>query len=122
MGFNVFGGIKNIGKFVNAATKFKNNPNGAINEALLLLEKKNPNAAKIIRAAINSNKNPAQFIEEQAANGKITKQNLQDLKSYYGFAKSAGLEVDIPKSVWDKAERAIKSVGSKNGNSVFTGF
>lgn len=126
MGFNIFGNIKNMGKFISIANRLKNNPKGAINEALTLLEKKNPNGAKIIRDAINSNKNPAEFLKEQANKGNITKENLNDLKSYYSLMQSCGLSKQVPDTVWNTVEDAIKTnsnQSSGNGNnSGFSGF
>lgn len=123
MAFNMLSGMKNIGKFVSIANQFRNNPKGAINQALGMLEKKNPNTANMIREAIKSNKNPAQFIQEQAKQGNINKSNLQDLKSYYRLMQMAGMTEKVPDSVWNTVETAINTNGGPNtNNSGFSGF
>lgn len=128
MNFN----MGSIGKIVQMANMVKN-PQQAINMLLDNFGKKNPQMAKTIRQAINSGKNPKQFIMEQAKSGKITMENLNQLKQYYGMAQKLGLAKNVPNNVWQEAENAIKSgvsngvstnaVGTQNSsNNRFNGF
>lgn len=109
MGFN----IGNIGKLVQMANAVQN-PKQAINMLLDKFGQKNPQMANTIRQAINSGKNPKQFIMEQAKTGNITLENLNQLKQYYNMAQKIGLTKKVPNSVWQDAENAIRNANNAN--------
>jgi hypothetical protein len=83
------------------------NPKQGLDVALNALQKKNPQAANMIRDAIKSGKSPTEFAKEQAQNGNLNEKNLQDLKSYYKIAKNMGLP-SVPEKDWNEIENAIK--------------
>lgn len=109
MGFN----IGNIGKLVQMANAVQN-PKQAINMLLDKFGQKNPQMANTIRQAINSGKNPKQFIMEQAKTGNITLENLNQLKQYYNMAQKIGLTKKVPNNVWQDAENAIRNANNAN--------
>lgn len=88
------------------------------------MSKKNPEKANQLKLMISSGKNPEQAIMEFAQKGEISMEQLNELKQGYSLASKLGLKQKVPKSVWDKAEQAIKRAQSnptpKNGG--FTGF
>lgn len=113
MGFN----IGNIGKLVQMANAVQN-PKQAINMLLDKFGQKNPQMANTIRQAINSGKNPKQFIMEQAKTGNITLENLNQLKQYYNMAQKIGLTKKVPNSVWQDAENAIRNANNANNGQT----
>lgn len=114
MNFN----MQSISKIVSMANAVSN-PKQAINMLLDKLSKNNPQMANTIRQAINSGKNPKQFIMEQAKSGNITLDNLNQLKQYYGLAQKIGLAKKVPANVWQEAENAIRN-GTSGGNGQTT--
>lgn len=85
------------------------------------LQKKNPEAAQLIKGAIQSGKSPAEFAKEQAAKGNISEKSLNNLKQYYGIAKQMGLP-SIPEKEWASIENAIKNKGGSPVNDNSNGF
>lgn len=117
MSFN----LNNISKIVGMANAIKN-PQQAINMLLNKFGQNNPEMANTIRQAINSKKNPKQFIMEQARSGNITLENLNQLKQYYNMAQKIGLAKKVPNNIWQEAENAIRNGnnGGGGGNTVPT--
>lgn len=110
MNFN----MQSISKIIGIANAIKN-PQQAINMLLDKFGQKSPEMTNTIRQAINSGKNPKQFIMEQARSGNITLENLNQLKQYYRFAQKLGLAKKVPNNVWQDAENAIRN-GASGGN------
>lgn len=113
----------NLGNIVQMANAIRN-PKQAINMLLNKFGEKNPQVANSIRSAINSGKNPKEFIMEQARSGNITLENLNQLKGYYNMAQKLGLYKKIPNSVWAEAESAIKNgtAPQNTASNKFSGF
>lgn len=128
MSFN----LSSLGKLVKIANSVQNSKQ-AISMLLDKFGQKNPQMANIIRQAINSGKSPKQVIMEQAQAGKITLDNLNQLKGIYGFAQKLGLAKKVPQNVWNDAETAIRNgadgkgeeiheTAEKGFNGLFNGF
>jgi hypothetical protein len=79
----------------------------------------NPKVAKTIYDMVLSNKNPKEALTTFAKNGDIKQDDLQLIKSIYGFAKKMGLKVNVSDDVWQGAENAFKSTSTQD---KFTGF
>lgn len=109
----------NLGNLVKIANSISN-PQQGLNLLLNQFAKSNPKMANEIRQAINSGKNPKAFIMEQARSGKITLDNLNDLKKYYNMAQRFGLTKKVPQNVWNEAENAIKSGSGTNTQATKT--
>ena len=103
MSFN----ISAINKVLSIAKTIKS-PKALLNKALDELSKKNPKAGALIRNAIANGKDPKSFIVEQAQSGTISLKNLETLKQYYALAQNFGLSQNIPDTVWQEAEQAIR--------------
>lgn len=113
----------NIKKLLNIANSVSN-PKQGITMLLDEMAKKNPEKAKQLKFMISSGKNPEQAIMEFAQKGEINLDQLRELKQGYSLASKFGLKHKVPQTVWDKAEKAIKSV-DQSGNSSrgkFSGF
>lgn len=115
----------NLGNIVKLANSISN-PKQAINMLLNKFGEKNPQMANNIRNAINSGKNPKEYIMEQARSGNISIDNLNQLKGYYNMAQKLDLTKKIPNEVWTEAESAIKNgtipQSPQNTNNSFSGF
>lgn len=93
-------------------------PKEAIGMALNMLAKKNPAMAKNISDMIKSGKDPSIAIQEFAQEGKVNSADLDKMKNVYAMAKKAGFKkFDVPKSVWDKAENALKTKNTAPKNT-----
>lgn len=111
-----------IAKAVKFANKVKD-PKQAVNMLIDQIEKKNSKLGQELRVAINSGKNPSQYIREQADNGVINMDNFNEVKKYYNLAHKFGLTHQINKKEWDNIERAIKSKSeNSDGGFKFNGF
>jgi len=95
-----------IGKIVKIANSISN-PKEGLNLLLQQLEKKNPQSANMIKMAINSGKNPVEYIKQATKKGEISKKQLTELKGYYNLASKFGLNKKIPNSVWAEIEQAM---------------
>lgn len=116
------GGI-NLSKLVALMNGIKN-PKEGLNMAVNMLMKKNPQMGNLVQMAINSGKNPKDFITESARNGQININQLKQLKQLYGMASTMNLSHKVPDSVWQEAENAIK-LGSQitnNSPTQMSGF
>ena len=106
----------NMGQLIAIAKKYKTDPQGAINEGLALLEKKNPKGAETIRNALRSGKPPQQVLKEESSKGNINANDLNTIKSMYKEF-SNDIPEKVPDSVWNTAEKAVNP-----NNKGFSGF
>lgn len=118
MAFN----FNQITKAVKFANKVKD-PKQAVNMLIDQIEKKNSKLGQELRVAINSGKNPSQYIREQADNGIINMDNFNEVKKYYILAQKFGLTHKIDNKEWVEIEQAIKNKSTdSNNNFTFRGF
>ena len=68
---------------------------------------------------MNSGTKPQDALVKFTKEGKITSDQLSQLKQYYTMAKKMGLKLNIPKAAFDEADKIIKQ---NEGKSSFTGF
>lgn len=98
-----------LGKAISIANTI-NNPKEGIGMALNALAKKNPEMAKTIGNMIKAGDDPVKAIQKFAAEGKFSQKEFDQMKTVYNMAKKAGFKkFDVPASVWQKAEAAIKA-------------
>ena len=84
--------------------------------ALNLLAKKSPETAEMLAGMIRRVENPADAMKQFAAEGKINKGQLEELRSVYKMACRMGLKkFKVPDSVWEEAESALTG-GVKQDN------
>lgn len=102
---------------INALTS----PKAGQNFILNLMSKKNPNLANACKQMINEGKNPSEVLTQYAASGKITLQQLAQIKNYYNLARRMGMKQQIPNEEWQKAEQAIRA-GMQRRNPPMSGF
>lgn len=102
----------NLSKVISVANAVSN-PKEAIGLSLNMLAKKNPEMAKTLSNMIKSGNDPVKALQKFASEGKISSEDLAKIKGIYGMAKKAGFKkFDIPASVWNQAEQALKSNSS----------
>lgn len=93
-------------------------PKEAMGMALNMLSKKNPDMASKLSQMIKSGADPSKAIEQFASEGSIKADDLTKMKNIYAMAKKAGFKkFDVPTSVWDKAEKALKNNKPTNGGN-----
>lgn len=101
------------------------NPQQAINWMLDKGAKKDPELAGALKRMINSGQDASKVLVEMSSSGKITLNQLSQIKNYYNMARKMGFKFVIPNEEWIKAEKAIRegigSSGTQPGKK-FTGF
>lgn len=84
-------------------------PKQAVFSALQLMEKKNPQQARLLAKVVASGKSPTEAIAEFARNGELNLQQLDTLKGAYNKARGVGLKLNVPEEVWSEARQIISS-------------
>lgn len=68
----------------------------------------------MLSTMIKRGDDPAKAIQQFAAEGKISTQQLDELQQIYGMARKMGLrKFNVPDSVWDQARQAIVGKASQ---------
>ena len=117
MSFN----FNQISKLVKIANSIKN-PQQAIPMLLGQIKQKNPTLANNLSQIISSGKNPSEFLKEQASQGTITMENLNDIKEAYNLAQKFGLTHKIPNQTWNELENSIKQGNNKQNSFNINNF
>lgn len=95
-------------------------PKEAIGMGLNMLSKKNPEMAQTISHMIKSGEDPVKAIQKFAAEGKFSQKELDQMKGIYNMARKAGFKkFNVPASVWEQAERAVKSAPTSSTSDWF---
>lgn len=103
---------KMVKQLINLANTLKD-PSQAIKPALQLMARNNPQEAKLLEQILGSGVAPEQAIADFAKQGKINLQQLTQLRRGYTIIRSLGLNMQVPQSVWNAAEEAIKAGAAK---------
>lgn len=69
-------------------------------KALLALEKKDPQTARMLCGLIYSKQNPASVIKQFSESGKINIKQIDKIHTGYNMLKKLGLKLNIPDSTW----------------------
>lgn len=112
MAFN----LNQIASVVKIAKTIRN-PAQAKQMLLGKISQKNPQLAKSLEVAMQSGRNPAEYLRESVANGTVSAENLNEVKRGYQMAQKFGLTQKVPENVWQELEQAVQTQPQK-----FSGF
>lgn len=109
----------NLSKAISVANALSS-PKEAIGLGLNMLAKKNPEMAQTISRMIQSGEDPVKAIQKFSADGKFSQKELDQMKGIYNMAKKAGFKkFNVPPSVWEQAEQAIKAAPTSETSDWF---
>ena len=100
------------------------NPKQIIDYLLNACAKNDQQMANSLKQMIYSGQDASKVLGQLASEGKITLEQLKQIRKAYGMARAMGLKHQISNSDWESAAKIIKSNTKLNssGSNGFNGF